>query len=202
MPLKPARDMQGWIEGLATSPAILRWQGESRLAADMSLQQLLESHGGPDSEAAWKDFLLHDHYLWNSARPRHKQATVELRAACQQPGHEHMASAALHLGLVCAADTLRPWLVGQLGDAWWATLRVYHDDAVVHGAAAKEPFEGFVRGVLDRCSEALEDRGRGEARYMQPLYNRLDRGRAPAQYVQQAFDRGGVGAVVELTRIR
>ena len=45
-------------------------------------------------------FLYHEHYIWNSARPRARQATVELRAACQQPWPDHMAATALGLGIV------------------------------------------------------------------------------------------------------
>lgn len=50
--------------------------------------------------ASYDDFLFHDHYVWHSARPRPKQATIEFRAACQQPLDDQQVVAALSLGIV------------------------------------------------------------------------------------------------------
>jgi gamma-glutamylcysteine synthetase len=55
----------------------------------------------------WPGFLAHEHYVWHSTRPRTKQGTVELRAACQQPWSEHMAATALQLGLVEAMTEIQ-----------------------------------------------------------------------------------------------
>ena len=54
----------------------------------------------------WESFTVHDHYIWNSARPRTEQRTVEMRPACQQPWDEHMVVSALCLGLVEASTTI------------------------------------------------------------------------------------------------
>lgn len=54
----------------------------------------------------WESFTVHDHYIWNSARPRTEQRTVEMRPACQQPWDEHMVVSALCLGLVEASPTI------------------------------------------------------------------------------------------------
>ena len=54
----------------------------------------------------WESFTVHDHYIWNSARPRTEQRTVEMRPACQQPWEEHMVVAALSLGLVEASQEI------------------------------------------------------------------------------------------------
>lgn len=56
--------------------------------------------------AGWDDFEMHEHYVWHSARPRPKQSTVELRAACQQPGSANMAVSALALAIVEATPEL------------------------------------------------------------------------------------------------
>ena len=58
-------------------------------------------------EYDWPGFLAHEHYVWHSTRPRTKQGTVELRAACQQPWSEHMAATALQLGLVEAMPEIQ-----------------------------------------------------------------------------------------------
>lgn len=58
----------------------------------------------------WESFTVHDHYIWNSARPRTEQRTVEMRPACQQPWEEHMVVSALCLGLVEATSAvLQVW---------------------------------------------------------------------------------------------
>ena len=60
----------------------------------------LSPHAPSHSPGCFDAFLLHDHYIWHSARLRTAYATVELRPACQQPPHELMAAATLYLGLV------------------------------------------------------------------------------------------------------
>ncbi len=54
----------------------------------------------------WDAFTIHDHYIWNSARPRTEQRTIEIRPACQQPWDDHMVVSALGLGLVEAAHLI------------------------------------------------------------------------------------------------
>lgn len=159
---------------------------------------------------AYTAFLLHEHYIWNSARPRSNHGTIELRAACQQPWVEpgapgrahHMAAAALGVALVEAGHVLGPWLAEQLGADAWGTMRAWHHAAIARGLGAEEPFPGLIAGVLDRCEEALAARGRGEEALLAPLRARLDRRENAAQRHLLAFEAGGLPALVEATRVR
>ncbi len=201
MPLGPVSDMSAYMAQIATHPVLMRWVGDRRVADGRSLTEVLDEAGGASSEEGWRQFLLHDHYIWNSGRPRHAQATIELRAACQQPGDEHMAGAALHLGLVQAGAQLAPWLAQELGDNAWSTMQSYHHAVVKDGLAAAEPFDGFLLGLLNRCAGALESRGRGEEKFLQSLFGRVERGENPAQVVRRVFAADGVEGLVRHTKL-
>jgi gamma-glutamylcysteine synthetase len=62
-----------------------------------------------DSEAAYEEFLFHEHYIWPSARPRARIGTLEIRPACQQPADSTWVPSALalasHVGHFAACPT-------------------------------------------------------------------------------------------------
>lgn len=159
-------------------------------------------------------FLLHEHYIWNSARPRSNHGTIELRAACQQPWVEpgldgdggpradHMAAAALGVGLVCAAPELQAFVESLLGPDPWPAMREWHGQVVEGGLLAPEPAPGLLEGVLRRCEAALAARGRDEERLLRPLRHRLEARQNPAQRALRAFQQGGVAELVKLVAIR
>ncbi len=215
----PVADMLDLVQHFARQRFIM----ELRRAADGTWRHEV----CPDSFASWlaqfgddpaaagrqpvyDAFMLHEHYIWNSARPRSNHGTLELRAACQQPwtepGHDgpypHMAASALGVGLVCAGAALGEYLDAQLGADAWPAMARYHADAIARGLAATEPAPGLVRGVLERCADALRDRGRGEEQLLTPLFSRLEAGQNPAQRAVALFERDGVGALVDSLRIR
>ncbi|MDP6934373.1 MAG: glutamate-cysteine ligase family protein, partial [Myxococcota bacterium] len=99
MPDTPWRDLEDMVGRLARQRLFMDRIGGQLVATDGCFLDHLERLGGGASQAAWESFLLHEHYAWNSARPRSAQGTVELRAACQQPWSGHMSAAALGLAL-------------------------------------------------------------------------------------------------------
>lgn len=155
-------------------------------------------------------FLLHEHYIWNSARPRAHHGTLELRAACQQPWTEpgspgpfaHMAASALGVAMVEAGAELGRYLEQRLGASGWNRMRTWHHAVVREGLAAEQPVEGLLDGVLGLCSDALAARGRGEEALLSPLVARLERGQNPAQRAAAAFQAGGVEALLATVRIQ
>jgi gamma-glutamylcysteine synthetase len=153
-------------------------------------------------QAAFEAWLHHEHYIWNSARPRTAHGTVELRAACQQPWSGHMATSALSLGMVQGWREIAGWLFELWGDDAWNVLRAWHGATVEHGLAAPEPADGFLDGLLGRCEEALVGRGRGEEVYLAPLRRRLSRRSNPAMDAQQAFESGGIQALIAHAAVR
>lgn len=181
---------------------------------DRSFVEWLQTYGEDPAASGRQDaytaFLLHEHYIWNSARPRSNHGTLEMRAACQQPwtepgakgGSHHMAAAALGVALVEAGAALAPWLAERLGPDAWSDMRAWHHAAIARGLAAEEPVPGLIAGVLGHCEEALAARGRGEEALLSPLWARLERRTNAAQRHQLAFQAGGVDALVQATRIR
>ncbi len=172
MPPGPARDLDGWLRHLAGLPLLVRrdpdWRADGR-----PFREVLER-----GEADYDTFLLHEHYAWNSARPRTAHSTLELRAACQQPHDEHLAAAALGLGLVEGAAEAGAALEDL--DAPWDTLRAWHPLAVRHGLEAAEPSPRFLERILEAAAAGLARRERGEEIYLEPLARRLRQREEPA----------------------
>ncbi len=154
-----------------------------------------------DSEEAFAAFLVQDHYVWHSARPRSGHGTVELRAACQQPWDAHMSVAALSLGIVAGGAEIGRYLSDVLGPAAWDRMLTWRRQVVQEGLRAPEPVPGLVAGVLDRAKGALRSRGRREAQYIEPLYRRLSMGQSPADGARQAFAEGGMSQLLAHSRL-
>lgn len=199
MPAAPDADLQGMMARLANQRLLMLREGEHNFIPPAgTLLDHLDRIGGTSAPDAWRDFLLHEHYIWNSARPRSAHGTIEMRSACQQPLHEGMAAAALGFSLIEAGAAIQRFLDAELGPDAWGALHAWHKQVVVHGLAAPEPTSGLLAGVLDRCAAALDARGRGEAIFLEPLFRRLENRKNPAQIVQAAFRDGGVPALVRL----
>ena len=175
MPLEPWRSALHIVETLADLPFLMSRRGAECNPVGDLFRRHLET-GVSTEDEAWLDFLVHDHYMWHSARLRTAHATVELRSACQQPPDEHMAACALGFAMVCAGAELSAYLDEALGEGAWAALSRYRDAVVREGLAA---------------------RGRGEEVYLGPLYRRLEAQENPAQRVLKIFAQSGPTALVE-----
>ncbi|NOY28502.1 MAG: hypothetical protein GXP62_21815 [Oligoflexia bacterium] len=222
MPAGPFQDIREMIGHLARQPFIMerRQQGGvwSYQPGALSFGTWLEHHGA-DPEATGRQpvydaFEFHEHYIWNSARPRSNHGTIELRAACQQPwterglasdGHrraDHMAASALGVAMICAGADLATLLQRRLGDTAWHQMRHWHQQVIVLGLDAPEPVPGLLGDVLDRCEAGLAARGRGEERLLRPLRHRLSTRQSPAQRALDHFDSGGIDALIDGLAIR
>lgn len=156
------------------------------------------AENGPDFQA----FLFHEHYIWNSARLRAAYGTLEVRPACQQPWSEHMAAAALILGLAEASHSILGYIQSVLGDDYWGQMRVYHQQAIRYGLAAPQPARDFLPEVVDRAHAGLVTRGLGEETLLAPLLARLDRRQNPAQRARSIFQADGLAAMVQAATVR
>lgn len=186
MPARAMRDPLDWIETLAKQDFLVRKQDGQYIPESGTFIDYLRQHG-----PRFDDFLMHEHYVWNSGRPRCAHATIELRSACQQPWAEHTANTALGLGIIEAWKTLAPWLEAQLQDALWPAMRDYHQRVLHQGIQATEPFEGLLAGILQHANDALSARGLGEEIYLAPLYRRLQERRSPGHDAIEAYRKGG-----------
>lgn len=194
MPPRPIESAADHVQRLVDMPCLLERVDGVKHACGRPFAEVLAEL---PAAAAWDAFLLHEHYVWHSARPRTAHGTLELRAACQQPSDAHDAAAALALALVSAADELARWLADELGPDAWELMRAWHGAVVCDGLAAPPPRPGLLDGVLDRCSAALSARGRGEEALLAPLRARTE---APAAGARRAFEDGGVAGLIEHTR--
>lgn len=218
---RPYADLTDFVARLSRMPALLRREGE-RLLPDVRLfSDVLRADYGaargeewtlsPLSSDAFDAFLLHDHYIWHSARLRTAYGTVELRPACQQPPHELMAATALYLGLVEGREKITDYLQTALAPTGeergnpdhlaecWPRMQQYHELVVRAGLAAPEPAPGFLADILELAAAALARRGYGEEGLLAPLWRRLERRENPAQHVQRVFTEEGVEELIEFS---
>jgi gamma-glutamylcysteine synthetase len=202
IPEGPSSDAAGWIGRTLSMPYLMHRSADRDEPVGVPFGDWLGQQVDLSTDAAFDAWLHHEHYVWNSARPRTAHGTVELRACCQQPWADHMAPAALETGMIAAWQELATWMDELLGDQAWSVMRRWHGEVVEHGLAAPEPVEGLIEGVLTRCEAALVVRGRGEEVFLRPLWQRYERRMNPAQLARAAFADGGVAAVVELMRVR
>lgn len=187
----PITSLQDWVDLTARQLFLVQRKGKEYTLMQGSFADYMRREG-----ADFESFLVHDHYIWNSARARTAHGTIELRSPCQQPWGAHMAAVALGLGLMEAAEELNPWLETQLGEELWPVMRSYHQAVIAEGLAAQEPFEGFLQGVLERCSDALGARSKGEEAFLKPLWERLAARKNPAQVAREVFRTGGMESLV------
>jgi gamma-glutamylcysteine synthetase len=175
---------------------IMRAGGEVVPSSRPFFTHLIEN--GPDFQA----FLFHEHYIWNSARLRAAYGTLEVRPACQQPWGEHMAAAALILGLAEASHVIFGYIQDTLGDDYWNELRVYHQQAIRHGLAAPQPAPEFLPEIVQRAQAGLVTRGFGEEALLTPIWSRLSRRQNPAQRARAVFQADGLAAMIEAAAVR
>ncbi len=160
----------------------------------------LTAHGprrpGPLSARVWDAYLWHEHYTWNSARPRAGNATIEVRPACQQPPDASLAAAGLALGLVEAMPHIRAFMHDFMGPDPWPAMAAYRRAVVREGVRAREPAPRLLEGLVDLAERALRGRGRGEEQYLRPIWRRLETRALPADRAIALFRKGGVPALI------
>lgn len=206
MPARPFQDVRDMTAQLAHLHHLMRRLDGRNVPATGRFEDFLtaplDDHGQPtaDPDQVFAAYLLHEHYVWHSARARSNHGTVEFRAACQQPGREHMAAAALHAGFAAGAAEISALLAERLGADAWPAMRRWHHDAILHGLAAEEPVPGLLHAILDRAEDGLRRRGRGEEAFLAPLRRRADARENPAQRARRVFADGGVAALVREAR--
>jgi gamma-glutamylcysteine synthetase len=187
MPGGPAVTFEGHVGSLLALPYLMHKIDGRPVPVGVPFDAWLAEHG-----VHYDAFLLHEHYVWHSARPRSRQGTVELRAACQQPPDSPHVAAALHLGLIEAHRELAGWVASLFGLESWPILRAWHGQVLRLGLAAEQPAPGFLLGVLSRCKAALDARELGEGALLDPLFLRLERGENPAQEATRLLAEGGL----------
>ncbi len=217
---RPYADLTDFVASLSRMPSLLKRDGERLLPDGRLFSDVLHTdYGAAGREGltlpagSFDAFLLHDHYIWHSARLRTAYATVELRPACQQPPHELMAASALYLGLVEGNEEIVEYLRVALAPAGeegvnpvplsecWPRMRQYHEQVVRAGLAAPEPASGFLAEILGLAEAALTRRGHGEEAMLAPLWRRLERRENPAQRIQRDFAGEGLEGLIEFSDV-
>ncbi len=188
--------LEEYIEFISGQICYVLRKGNRFERYDRPLTAYLARHG-----ADFEQFLWHEHYTWNSARPRVQNATIEIRPACQQPPDEPLAAAALSLAMVEAMPHLWAFVQERLGPDPWPSMIAYRRQVIRHGLRARGPAPRFLAGIVDLCEEALRRRGRGEEKFLLPIRRRLVTRRLPADRAAALVRRGGIDALINGTRL-
>lgn len=197
MPVRPFVDAEDFVRRIAQARHLIRRTQGVVVPSNRSFADSLRERGA-DLDA----FLFHEHYVWNSARIRAAWGTLELRPACQQPWPEHMAAAALSLGLVEARREIEEYIAAALGPGYWEALRDWHRQVIRIGLAAAQPAPLFLPTLLGMARAALLQRGFGEETLLAPLWERWERRENPAQRARRIFISDGLGGLLAHAAIR
>ncbi len=196
------QSFDAFIRYLADYPVYVLPQASGFRRVDMTFLQFAHRELSRDPEALFEAFLWHEHYVWNSARPRVVHSTIEVRPACQQPPSELMASSALILGLVESLSQVQAYLSEALGPDPWPAMSRYRKAVVRNGLSAKAPTPRMLSKLADIARDGLARRGRAEEHYLRPIHDRLSSGMSPAVRVRKSFLQGGMKELLRQLRIR
>lgn len=191
MPRHPYASIADYIETVSQATHLIRKADGTVVLGTRTFADYLREVG-PDYDA----FLYHEHYVWNSARLRAAYGTIEIRPCCQQPWTEHMAAAALTLGLIEASQPMSDYLQELFGADYWQEMRNFHEQVISLGLAAPRPAPTFWSHIVALAEEGLRNRGFGEERLLSPIWRRLDRRVNPAQRARQIFAIDGMAGLL------
>ncbi|MBI3913599.1 MAG: hypothetical protein HY327_05365 [Chloroflexi bacterium] len=148
------------------------------------------------------EFLWHEHYVWNSARARVGKSTIEVRPACQQPRDEPFAANALIVGWVESLPQVAAYFAEALGNRAWGTMRAYRRNVLRAGLKAKEPAPRMIAELARIAEKGLQSRGRGEEKFLAPVWERIERQEPPGMRARKIFQRRGMKGLSEEIMIR
>jgi gamma-glutamylcysteine synthetase len=197
MPLRPYASIEDYVRTVAGATYLIQRTASEVIPSSQPFTEYLAAHG-PDYAA----FLFHEHYLWNSARLRAAYGTIEIRPACQQPWSEQMGAVALSVGLVEMMPSVMGYIQELLGADYWTRMRIYHQQAIIHGLAAPQPAPDFLPMLVNFAEQGLKQRGQGEEAFLQSVHDRLYRHQNPAQRVRSIFQIDGIRGLLAYTAIR
>ena len=142
----------------------------------------------------YADFDLHCTNYWYNARIS-RYFTVENRVNDQQPPEDLILIPALTLGLISAVNEC--WEEVQSSD--WQLLRLAREVAcrqALDGVAGNIGLREQAKQMLDLALMGLERRGRGEEKYLYPLYDRIEKNMCPADAAAALYKNGGIPKLV------
>ncbi len=122
------------------------------------------------------------------------RGTIEFRSICCQPINDVMTTAAFHLGLMGKTEELKK-LIAEDDSIYHkgynsSELRRQLICREIPSYIDKDGLYSLAKNVLDLCSQGLEERGYGEEKYLQSLYERIEKRTNPARTMLERLDSG------------
>ena len=187
---------------LAEFPCYVLPRGETFLSVGIPFRRWLAGEAARLSRAdLYRDFLWHEHYVWNSARARTQHSTIEVRPACQQPAGALLAPHALSLGWVESLSDLEQYFADALRPSPWPAMIRFRRRAIQEGLDAEAPARHMLPELLEIARRGLARRNRKEEEFLDPIAARLEQGENPALQARTLFRRRGMQALIRAVRI-
>lgn len=182
------RDVEHYVRVLLEQPYLFHVNDDDHKSAERFARSFWKAVRHYDKVSLLSLLKVHISCVWWEARIRLNGCTsVEFRTPCRQLTDEQdQAVTALYLGLATrSADTL-----DFIRDLGWRALRNTFAATADVGLSAKvrgRSVRGPIRDMLAIARQGLTDRNKGEARYLQPLEDRLEAGRTLAEDAIELF---------------
>ncbi|MGH2605602.1 MAG: glutamate-cysteine ligase family protein [Anaerolineales bacterium] len=177
-------------------------RGATFLSVGIPFRRWLAGEAARRSRAdLYRDFLWHEHYVWNSARARTQHSTIEVRPACQQPAGALLAPHALSLGWVESLSDVEHYFADALGPDPWPAMMRFRRRAIQDGLEAEAPALHMLAELLEIARRGLVSRNRKEEEFLDPIAARLEQGENPALQARDLFRRRGMQSLIRAVRI-
>ena len=122
------------------------------------------------------------------------RGTIEFRSVCCQPIKDAMSVAAFHTGLKERMHELTDLLENDkviYGHGYNATeLRHLFIQDALPSFVDKDEVYGLCQKVLEIARDGLMDRGLGEEKYLEPLFERVKNQESPGAYLLRCLSEG------------
>lgn len=195
-------DTFDWVSYLADHRFFVDRRGGKFVPLRIPFRGWLDRSGARLSRAdRLREFLWHEHYVWNSARARLDHSTIEVRPACQQPPGSPLAIHALTLGWVESLADLEAYFADAVGEDAWPVMIRYRRGAVRDGLQASPPAANMLPELLEIARRGLARRGRNEEPLLDPIAARLESGENPGLQARALFRSRGMRGLLRAVRI-
>jgi gamma-glutamylcysteine synthetase len=114
------------------------------------------------------------------------RGTLEVRSDCSQPICDAFAPPAFSLGILYNLDKAEKTMSGIFPDITTTKLR----NTVICGEELDFP-KGFLEQIIEIAEEGLKMRGKGEEKFIKPLYHRANTKTNPAKDTLARLEKGG-----------
>ncbi len=146
----------------------------------------------------FQDFLKHEHYVWNSTRPRSVHGTLEFRPICQQPWNRQMCATSFYVGLSENHQELTK-LLNSVGN--YKSIYLNSDQIIQTPFQIEIVPKHFWEDLYEISYKGLKSRSFGEEVLISPVQKDINSKTTPASRASLWFKEGGTKQLIKQLEI-